>query len=64
MNRKEFSALCQRGVVCLDGATGTQLLLRGMPAGVSPEDWSRKNPSALTAIQQAYEAAGSRIVYS
>ena len=64
MNRQEFRNLCGRGVVCLDGATGTQLILRGMPAGVSPEAWTAENPAAITQVQQAYADAGSRIVYT
>ncbi|MBO7741749.1 MAG: homocysteine S-methyltransferase family protein, partial [Victivallales bacterium] len=64
MNRQEVRNLCGRGVVCLDGATGTQLILRGMPAGVSPEAWTAENPAAITQVQQAYADAGSRIVYT
>ncbi|MBQ6471559.1 MAG: homocysteine S-methyltransferase family protein [Victivallales bacterium] len=48
----------------LDGATGTELAKRGMSAGVAPEAWVLEHPDAIQAIQQAYESAGSDIVYA
>ncbi len=50
-------------VVMLDGATGTELVKRGMPVGVSPEIWSLEHPEAAAEIAEAYIEAGSSIVY-
>ena len=63
MQRKEFQALCARKIVILDGATGTELIKRGMPGGVCPEAWILDHPEAILAVQKAYFAAGSDIVY-
>lgn len=63
MNREEFKKLVE-SVVVLDGATGTELIKNGMPAGVCPELWVSENPNALHAVQSSYVEAGSQIVYS
>ena len=34
MNREEFQKFCENKIVFLDGATGTNLMKAGMPAGV------------------------------
>ena len=48
----------------LDGATGTQLQKRGMPAGVCAEQWTLEHPEAILEIQRAYVAAGSQVLYT
>ena len=63
MTRSEFQKLLTEKIVILDGATGTELVKRGMPQGVCPELWILENPSAMIEIQQAYQAAGSDIVF-
>lgn len=63
MNRKEFKKLCLSRPVFLDGATGTELIKRGMPSGVCPELWVFDNPDSIIQIQKAYRKAGSDIVY-
>lgn len=63
MTRLEFRELIDKKVVSLDGATGTELIKRGMPQGVSPELWALENPDAVNDIHNAYIAAGSDIVY-
>ncbi|MDD4816914.1 MAG: homocysteine S-methyltransferase family protein [Victivallaceae bacterium] len=63
MNKKEFSQLCRSRFVILDGATGTELVKRGMPAGVSPELFAMEHPEIVDAIHNAYFSAGSDIVY-
>ena len=50
--------------VILDGATGSELMKRGLPSGVCQEKWITENPSAVTTLQREYEAAGSKIVYA
>ena len=64
MTRSDFAAWCRGNIRMLDGATGTELIKQGMPAGVSPELWVLENPDSITAVQQAYAAAGSNIVYT
>jgi 5-methyltetrahydrofolate--homocysteine methyltransferase len=59
-----FKALLDKGIVFLDGATGTELSKRGMPTGVSPELWVRDNPESIQSVQRDYYSAGSDIVYS
>ena len=44
----------------LDGACGTQMQKRGMPANVCPELWAIENPHALSSIYQAYIDAGAQ----
>lgn len=63
MTRCEFARLASRGII-LDGATGTELVKRGMPAGVSPELWVCENPQAILEVHQAYRSSGSDIVYA
>ena len=64
MTQSDFSALVERGVVLLDGATGSQLRAKGMPVGVSTELWIYEHPEAILALQRAYVDAGSDIVYA
>ncbi len=64
MDRIQFKELVNSRLLILDGATGTELQRRGMPAGVSPELWVSENPEMIKEIQRAYIEAGSDIVYS
>ena len=64
MTKQEFSALCARGTVLLDGATGSNLMKSGMPRGVCTEQWICDHPRALLALQRAYAEAGSDILYA
>jgi len=64
MTRDDFKALCARGVVLLDGATGSQLRSRGMPVGVCTELWACEHPDIVEALQRAYVDAGSDIIYA
>ena len=48
--------------LCLDGATGTELIRAGMPAGVCPEKWVLEHPEAILQIQSRYAAAGANAV--
>lgn len=64
MNKADFQKLTQEGIILLDGATGSNLTLAGMPKGVCTETWVLENPEALLSLQRAYAEAGSRIVYA
>lgn len=63
MTRGEFDKLARRPIL-LDGATGSNLLERGMPRGVPTERWVLQHPEVLMELQRAYVEAGSRIVYT
>ena len=62
MNREEFKKLCSEGFIFLDGATGSNLIKKGMPSGVCPEKWIIDNPDAIIELQKEYYDAGSNIV--
>lgn len=64
MTCNDFTALCARGVVLLDGATGSQLRAKGMPVGVSTELWAYEHPEVIVGLQRAYVDAGSDIIYA
>ncbi|MEA4889495.1 MAG: homocysteine S-methyltransferase family protein [Clostridiaceae bacterium] len=64
MTTDQFYALCAAGPLLLDGATGTQLQLAGMPSGVCPETWVLDHPTVLEDLQHAYLSAGSSIIYA
>ncbi|MFH1238697.1 MAG: homocysteine S-methyltransferase family protein, partial [bacterium] len=64
MKMHNLSALLKKQVVILDGATGTELQKRGMPAGVCPEIWSLENPQVIQAVHRDYQKAGADIVYA
>lgn len=64
MNRQEFKALTEKGIVLLDGATGSNLRKAGMPVGICTEQWVYEHPEVITRLQSAYAEAGSHIVYA
>ncbi len=48
--------------VLLDGAMGTALIGRGLPAGALPEEWLLERPEEIAAVHAAHAAAGARIL--
>ncbi len=64
MNKKEFRDFLSKGLAILDGATGTELVKRGMPSGVCPELWCMENPLAVKDLQDKYISAGSNLIYT
>ena len=64
MTCNDFTALCDKGVVMLDGAMGSQLRAKGMPVGVSTELWAYEHPEVVIPLQRAYVDAGSDIIYA
>ncbi len=48
----------------LDGATGTELVKRGLPNGVCAEVWNIENPEAIKDIKTGYINAGSMCIYA
>jgi len=45
-----------------DGAWGTELQARGLPAGACPETWNIENPGAVEAVARGYVEAGSDVI--
>ncbi len=64
MNRQEFQALVKETPLFLDGATGSNLQKKGMPAGVCPEQWILEHRDIMIGLQRDFVAAGSNIVYA
>ena len=64
MPKQEFRNLIAKGPLILDGATGSNLRLMGMPAGVCTEKWVNEHPEMIQKLQKAYVDAGSMVVYA
>lgn len=64
VNKQEFREACLQRVLFLDGATGSNLMKAGMPAGVCPENWILEHEDVMLRLQQEYVAAGSDIIYA
>ncbi|MCM1173907.1 MAG: homocysteine S-methyltransferase family protein [Blautia sp.] len=64
MTKQAFRDLIKETPVFLDGATGSNLLKRGMPAGVCPEKWILEHPEVLIGLQREFIEAGSNILYA
>ncbi|MBD5453362.1 MAG: dihydropteroate synthase [Lachnospiraceae bacterium] len=64
MNKQEFQALIKENPIFLDGATGSNLLKRGMPVGVCPEKWILEHKDVLIKLQREFIEAGSNILYA
>lgn len=64
MNKTEFRELTDRKIVCLDGATGTNLTVRGMPKGISTEAWVLEHPEVLQNLQREFIEAGADVIYA
>lgn len=64
MTKQAFMDLIKETPIFLDGATGSNLLKRGMPAGVCPEKWILEHKDVLIGLQREFIEAGSNIVYA
>ncbi len=64
MNCEEWTAYCQGRFLILDGATGSNLMRAGMPAGVCPEQWILEHRDVMLSLQKRYVDAGSDILYA
>lgn len=63
MTKEEFTQLTSTPIL-LDGATGSNLMLAGMPRGVCTEAWILNHKEVIQSLQRAYVAAGSKILYA
>lgn len=64
LTKAEFHQKINEGVRFLDGATGSNLILAGMPRGVCTEQWVLEHPEPLVALQRQYAHAGAQIIYA
>jgi 5-methyltetrahydrofolate--homocysteine methyltransferase len=65
MNQKRrIAGLLRKRILILDGAMGTELQKRGLPAGACPEAWCLAHPAAVAEIHASYRDAGADVVYS
>ncbi len=64
LTKEEFHSRIEQGLRLLDGATGSNLRLAGMPRGASTERWVLENPQVLIDLQRRYAEAGSQIIYA
>lgn len=64
MTKQQFREFLKERYVLLDGATGSNLIKRGMPSGICPEQWILEHPQALTELQRSYVEAGTDILYA
>ncbi|MEW5772029.1 MAG: homocysteine S-methyltransferase family protein [Thermodesulfobacteriota bacterium] len=55
-------ALADGRILLFDGAMGTMLQSRGMPAGASPERFGLSAPDVLEAVHREYLSAGARVL--
>lgn len=65
MTKEAFRQLTEKGIVLLDGATGTNMMKAGMPRNACPEQWIlEQGGEAIKSLQKGYAEAGSQIVYA
>ena len=64
LTKEEFQKKVSSGCRLLDGATGSNLRLAGMPTDCCTEEWILHNPEVLVKLQRDYADAGSDIIYA
>ena len=64
LSKEQLQEKIARGLRFLDGATGSNLRLAGMPKGCCTEQWILENPLPLVKLQRAYAQSGSQIIYA
>ena len=64
LTKEQFQNKIAEGLRFLDGATGSNLRLAGMPKEVCTEEWVLANPHALVNLQRKFAEAGSQILYA
>jgi 5-methyltetrahydrofolate--homocysteine methyltransferase len=64
MINSKIKNLLTRKIIILDGATGTELQKKGMPAGVCPELWCLENQNIIKEIHTSYLQSQAQIIYT
>ena len=59
---KKFEEVFSENCVLADGAIGTNLFLRGLETGASPEEWNIKKKDIVGQLHDDFIEAGSRII--
>jgi 5-methyltetrahydrofolate--homocysteine methyltransferase len=63
MNSHEFSNLLfEKKIIIADGATGTNLIQRGLERGVTAENWVIDNPEKIKRLHLDFIEAGAEII--
>src|SRR5665213_1444406 len=62
IDRNKLGEWLKGGLLITDGAWGTQLQQRGLPAGTTPDIWNLTHPDRVEAVARAYAEAGSQVV--
>jgi 5-methyltetrahydrofolate--homocysteine methyltransferase len=63
MDQESFLKLLdEKRYLISDGATGTNLMQRGLPQGTAAEDWVLTNPDGIIGLHRDFLAAGSDII--
>jgi 5-methyltetrahydrofolate--homocysteine methyltransferase len=57
-----LSRIKNRDVLVADGATGTNLIDRGLPSGLTAESWVMEHPDRVILLHQDFISAGADIV--
>ena len=64
MKKSDFLQLAKEQFIYLDGATGSNLVKKGMPSGVCPEKWILEHREVMLSLQKEYVNAGTDILYA
>ena len=64
LTKEQFHDKLAADLHLMDGATGSNLRLMGMPKACSTELWVLEHPDVLQKLQRQYAAAGSQILYA
>ena len=63
MNANDFSAILnEKKLLISDGATGTNLIQRGLPQGKTAEEWVMENPEKILQLHRDFINAGSDVI--
>jgi 5-methyltetrahydrofolate--homocysteine methyltransferase len=54
--------LADKKYLVSDGATGTNLMQRGLPQGITAENWVLHNPEAISGLYRDFVQAGSDVI--
>lgn len=59
---ESIAELASAAPVVTDGAWGTEMQRRGLPAGACPDAWNLQQPEKVEQVARAYVEAGSRVI--
>ena len=63
MTKETFAKLTEN-ILLVDGATGSNLMAKGMPRGICTETWVIDHKDIILELQKNYIAAGSKMIYA